>query len=63
MKVEMKRSRLYGDVTLEAGRVVDVEQAFGKWLIHKGFAVPYSGPVTIPNMREMVKRGRPTKGN
>jgi predicted aconitase with swiveling domain len=63
MKVEMKRSRLYGGVTLEAGRVADVEEAFGRWLITKGFAVPYSNAVTIPNVREMVKRGRPPKGN
>lgn len=61
MKVEMKRSRLYGGVTLEAGRVVEVDDAFGRWLLSKAYAVPYSGGITIPNVREMVKRGRPPK--
>jgi hypothetical protein len=63
MKVEMRRSRNYGGVTLEAGRVVEVDDTFGRWLLSKGFAVPYSSAVTIPNVREMVKRGRPPKGN
>jgi hypothetical protein len=63
MKVEMKRSRLYGGKTLEAGRVVEVDDNFGRWLLTKGYAVPYSNAMTIPNVREMVKRGRPPKGN
>ena len=62
MKVEMKRSRLYGEKTLEAGRVVEVDDAFGRWLLTKGFAVPYSGGISIPNVREMVKSGRSKRG-
>lgn len=63
MKVEMKRSRVYGEQTLEAGRVAEVDDAFGRWLLAKGFAVPYSMKFEIPNVREMVKRGRPAKRN
>jgi hypothetical protein len=63
MKVEMKRSRNYGGVTLEAGRVAEVDDAFGRWLLTKGFAVPYAMKFEIPNVREMVKRGRPKKGS
>jgi endonuclease YncB( thermonuclease family) len=63
MKVEMKRSRLYGGQTLEVGRVADVDEAFGKWLLAKGYAVPYGMKFDIPNVREMVKRGRSKKGS
>ncbi len=59
----MKRSRNYGGVTLEAGRVAEVDDAFGRWLLTKGFAVPYAMKFEIPNVREMVKRGRPKKGS
>jgi hypothetical protein len=63
MKVEMKRSRLYGGVTLEAGRVAEVDDAFGRWLLTKGYAVPYAMKFEIPNVREMVNSGRKKKGN
>ena len=59
----MRRSRNYGGVTLEAGRVAEVDDAFGRWLLTKGFAVPYAMKFEIPNVREMVKRGRPKKGS
>ena len=61
MKIEMKRSRLYGGETLEVGRVADVDEAFGKWLIGKGYAVPYAMKFEIPNVREMVTSGRKKK--
>lgn len=63
MKVEMKRSRLYGGVTLEAGRVAEVDDAFGRWLLTKGYAVPYAMKFEIPNVREMVNSGRKKKGS
>lgn len=63
MKVEMKRSRNYGGKTLEAGRVADVDETFGRWLIAKGFAVPYTSPISVQNVREIVKRGRQRKGS
>lgn len=63
MKVEMRRSRNYGGVTLEAGRVAEVDDAFGRWLLTKGFAVPYSPKFEIPNVREMVSNGRKKKGS
>ncbi len=74
MKVEMRRSRMYMGRTLEAGRVVEVDDKFGLWLTSKGMAVPYHGaePVAEPSMLDTVsnlietqvkKRGRPAKGN
>lgn len=63
MKVEMRRSRNYGGVTLEAGRVAEVDEAFGRWLLEKGFAVPYAMKVEIPNIREMVTSGRKKRGS
>lgn len=41
MKVEMIRSRLYNGQTLERGRVVDVDDGFGRWLIARQMAVQY----------------------
>ncbi len=70
----MRRSRMYAGRTLEAGRVVEVDNKFGLWLTSKGMAVPYHGaePVAEPSMLDTVsnlietqvkKRGRPAKGN
>lgn len=72
MKVEMRRSRVYMGRTLEAGRVVEVDDKFGQWLLVKGMAVQYHGaePVAEPSMLDTVsnlietqvkKRGRPAK--
>jgi len=59
MKVEMIRSRLYNGKTLERGRVVDVDDTFGKWLIGRGMAQKYHAPF----FTEAPKRGRPRKGD
>jgi hypothetical protein len=58
MKVEMIRSRLYKGNTLECGRIVDVDDTFGRWLISKGMAAEYVRPAMI----EAPKRERPAKG-
>ncbi len=58
MKVEMIRSRVYKGKTLESGRIVDVDDTFGRWLISKGMAAEYVSPA----MLEAPKRERPTKG-
>jgi hypothetical protein len=58
MKVEMIRSRIYKGQTLERGRVVDVDDTFGRWLISKGMAAAYVRPTMI----EAPKRERPAKG-
>jgi hypothetical protein len=58
MKVEMIRSRVYKGRTLESGRIVDVDDTFGRWLISKGMAAEYVRPA----MLEAPKRERPTKG-
>lgn len=64
MKVEMIRSRLYNGQTLERGRVVDVDDGFGRWLITKQMAVPYSNANLIPDIfTPEKKRGRPRKGS
>lgn len=60
MKVEMVRSRMFEGKTLEAGRVVDVPQNFGAWLLARGMAVPYNNSF-IPEV--IKRRGRPAKGN
>lgn len=62
MKVEMIRSRLYNGQTLERGRVVDVDTAFGRWLIGRGMAVEYTRP-SFFSQPEAPKRGRPRKGD
>jgi hypothetical protein len=61
MKVEMIRSRLYNNQTLERGRVAEVDETFGKWLISKNMAVEYV-PQSIGLLPvEAPKRGRPPK--
>lgn len=62
MKVEMIRSRLYNGQTLEAGRVVEVDPTFGRWLIGRGMATEYHRP-TFFSQPETPKRGRPRKGD
>lgn len=62
MKVEMIRSRLYNGQTLERGRVVDVDDAFGRWLIGRQMAVQYVRQDFLTEVfSPEKKRGRPPK--
>lgn len=64
MKVEMIRSRLYNGQTLEKGRVVDVDEGFGRWLLSRNMAMPYANAGLIPDIfTPEKKRGRPRKGS
>lgn len=64
MKVEMIRSRLYNGQTLERGRVVDVDETFGRWLVGRQMAVPYSNANFFADiLTPEKKRGRPRKGS
>ena len=48
MRVEMLRGTVYKAATLEVGRVVDVDEAFGAWMIARGKARPYEAPEQAP---------------
>ena len=62
MKVEMIRSRLYNGKTLESGRVVDVDESFGRWLIGRQMAVKYVRQDFFAEVfSPEKKRGRPPK--
>jgi len=62
MKVEMIRSRLYNGQTLERGRVVDVDDGFGRWLIGRQMAVQYVRQDFLTEVfSPEKKRGRPPK--
>lgn len=65
MKVEMLRSRLYNGQTLERGRVVDVDDTFGRWMISRGMAAPYAKSSFLDDVFQEPekKRGRPRKGD
>lgn len=62
MKVEMIRSRLYNGQTLERGRVVEVDDGFGRWLIGRQMAVQYVRQDFLTEVfSPEKKRGRPPK--
>lgn len=67
MQIEMIRSRGYRGVSLEVGRVAEVDNAFGAEAIRKGWACAYVAPAPAPAVVEaflspaptqQVKRGR-----
>lgn len=49
MRVEMLRGTVYKGATLEVGRVVDVEEAFGAWMVARGKARPFDEPAPKPS--------------
>ena len=65
MQIEMLRGRGYRGVSLEPGRVVEVDAAFATEAIRKGWARAYVAPAPAPAVVEaapspvqQVKRGR-----
>jgi hypothetical protein len=67
MQIEMIRGRGYRGVSLEPGRVVEVDAAFASEAIRKGWARAYTPPAPAPAVvdadaplasTQQVKRGR-----
>jgi hypothetical protein len=61
MQIEMIRCRGYRGVSLESGRVVEVDNAFGAEAIRKGWARAYTPPAPAPAVVEAAPLPAPTQ--